>query len=137
MPACTTRTLREVHVSDQPDNLVVEPRRGVRATQAEHTDVPARLDRRVPAIECNITRIRRENAGDAETALATIMDHGERLGRLEQTVREQPRRRAVASCDRDDTRRSLTSEDRQPRDRSGPLRAIAGATSSRRPRYRE
>ena len=77
-------------MSDQPDNLVPEPPRSIRATQTEHTAVPARLDRRVLAIEFDITRIRRENAGDAETAMATIPDHDERLGRLEQAAREQP-----------------------------------------------
>ncbi len=77
-------------MSDHPDNLILELLRSIRATQAEHTSVLARLDRRVLAIEFNITRIRRENAGDAETALATIMDHDERLNRLEQTIREQP-----------------------------------------------
>ncbi len=89
MLACTIRTLWEEHTSDQPD-LVLELLRGIRATQGEHTAVLARLDRRVLAIEFNITRIRRKNAGDAEMALATIMDHDERLSRLEQTVREQP-----------------------------------------------
>lgn len=49
----------------------------------------ARLDRRVLAIEFNITRIRRENAGDAGTASATITDHDERLSRLEQAVQGQ------------------------------------------------
>ena len=77
-------------MSDHPDNLILELLRSIHATQAEHTAVLARLDRRVLAIEFNITRIRRENAGDAETALATIMDHDERLNRLEQTIREQP-----------------------------------------------
>ncbi len=83
-------------MSDQPD-LILELLGSIRATQAEHgavlaqhTAVLARLDWRILAIEFNITRIRRENAGDAETALATIMDHDERLSRLEQAVREQP-----------------------------------------------
>ncbi len=75
-------------MSDQTDNLILEPLRGIRATLADHTAVLARLDRRVLAIEFNITRIRRENAGDAETALSTIMDLDERVSRLEQAARE-------------------------------------------------
>ena len=84
-------------MSDQPDNLILELLRSIRPTQAEHTAVLAqntavlaRLDRRVLAIEFNIARIRRENAGDAETALATLMDHDQRLSRLEQAAQEQP-----------------------------------------------
>ena len=80
---------------DEPDNLVLETLRNIRATQAEHTAVLAqhsavlaRLDRRVLAIEFNITRIRRENAGDAETAMATILEHDQRLSRLEQLAAE-------------------------------------------------
>ncbi len=77
-------------MSDQPDNLILEPLRSIRSIQARHTAVLARLDRRVLAIEFNIARIRRENAGDPETALATLMDHDQRLSRLEQTIHEQP-----------------------------------------------
>ena len=82
-------------MSDQPESPILDLLRNIRATLAEHTAVLAqhtavlaRLDRRVLAIEFNITRIRRENAGDAETALSTIMDLDERVSRLEQAARE-------------------------------------------------
>ncbi len=75
-------------MSDQPDTLILELLRSIPATQAEHAAVLARLDRRMPATGFNIMRIRRDNAGDAETPLATIMDLDERLSRLEQAARE-------------------------------------------------
>ena len=76
-------------MGDQPENPILDLLRSIRATQAEHTAVLARLDRRVLATLFNIIRIRRENAGDAETALSTIMDLDERVSRLEQAARER------------------------------------------------
>ena len=49
----------------------------------------ARLERHVLATRFNIARIRRETAGDAETALSRNMDLDERVGRLEQAIRER------------------------------------------------
>ncbi len=76
-------------MSDQPETQILELLRSIRATQAEHTAVLAQLDRRVLATRFNITRIRRETAVDAETALSTIMDLDERVSRLEQAARER------------------------------------------------
>ena len=83
-------------MSDQPANPILDLLRDIRATQAQHTAVLtqhtavlARLNRRVLATLFDITRIRRENAGDAETMLSTIMDLDERVSRLEQAARER------------------------------------------------
>ena len=76
-------------MGDQPENLILDLLRSMRATLAEHTAVLARLDRRMLATLFSITRIRRGNAGDAETALSTIMDLDERVSRLEQAARER------------------------------------------------
>ncbi|WP_428395248.1 hypothetical protein [Lichenicoccus sp.] len=77
-------------MSDTPESLILAQLRAIRVTLAEHSTTLARLDRRVLAIAFNITRIRRENATDAETAMATLLEHDERLSRLEQATREQP-----------------------------------------------
>ena len=73
--AATYIANRSYEMSETPEDLILAQLRAIRSTQAEHSAVLARIERRVLAIECNITRIRRENAGDAETAMATLLTH--------------------------------------------------------------
>ncbi len=73
-------------MAEAPTDLIMEQLKLIRATQAEHGQDLAAIKRRLLAVEFNITRIRRENAGDADTAMAAILDHDKRLDALEQRL---------------------------------------------------
>lgn len=73
-------------MAEAPTDLIMEQLKLIRATQAEHGQDLAAIKRRLLAVEFNITRIRRENVEDAETAMAAVLDHDKRLDALEQRL---------------------------------------------------
>ena len=77
-------------MAEAPTDLIMEQLKLIRATLAEHGQDLAAIKRRLLAVEFNITRIRRENAGDADTAMATILEHDQRLDALEQRLPPRP-----------------------------------------------
>ena len=77
-------------MAEAPTDLILEQLKLIRATQVEHGQDLAAIKRRLLAVEFNITRICRENAGDADTAMAAILDHDKRLDALEQRLPPLP-----------------------------------------------